>query len=769
MMALISRRARRAALFAAGFLVATASFSAWGQSQIPDAIPFGTNGSITSIAHANGLTYIAGAFSIIGKDTGFGVPIAKESGRPQEGFPRINGTVRCCAPDGANGWYVGGSFTCVGDTPRNRIAHIFADGTVDPAWNPDADGDVQVITVSGATVYAGGAFGRIGGAERIRVAALDAAGLATPWNPGVDPKATDRQASWVRAICVSDGRVYLGGAFRAVGGQPRISLAAIDADSTGTLTAWNPGALNVTQIGTGIGSIYDMETTGSLIFVAGYYTHIAGQPRNKLAVISLATGEATAWDAHLDGEIYAIALSGSRLYLGGLFTSVGGQARNYLAAVDSGTGAVLDWNPDASLTVSAFAIADSTVYAGGFFGTIGGVPRLAVAAIDENGTLLDWNPGSSGNIAALAISDEYVFVGGIGSIIGGTARGNLACLDANGVPTDWNPGADQRVNSIAISGPTLYAGGYFNAVGGQPRKYLAAVDLASGEVTDWNPSPAGGYITYINTLDTSGSLVYVGGSFTSIGGKMRSCIAALDESGAATDWNPNATESAWGDPLVSAVKVSGSTVYVSGSFVNIGGQPRNKIAAIDGATGLATEWNPAPNGAVSAFAVSGSTVYVGGGFTSIGGAPRNRIAALEAYGSGAATEWNPNADGEGANTAVYALLVEGEMVYAGGFFKTIGGAARSNLAALNPAGIATTWNPAPNNRVQALSAGGSKIHVGGQFSVIGGQNRPAYARFTPDPAREILEALLGLRQAADVMDWTLDGNVDTADFTRASQ
>ena len=111
--------------------------------------------------------------------------------------------------------------------------------------------------------------------------------------------------------------------------------------------------------------------------------------------------------------------------------------------------------------------------------------------------------------------------------------------------------------------------------------------------------------------------------------------------GLATAWNPNA------NGTVYALAVSGSTVYAGGDFTSIGGQARNRIAALDATTGLATAWNPNANSyRVDALAVSGSTVYAGGYFTSIGGQARNRIAALDAA-TGLATAWNPNANGSG--------------------------------------------------------------------------------------------------------------------------
>src|SRR5450756_1999771 len=105
-------------------------------------------------------------------------------------------------------------------------------------------------------------------------------------------------------------------------------------------------------------------------------------------------------------------------------------------------------------------------------------------------------------------------------------------------------------------------------------------------------------------------------------------------------------------------------------------QTRNRIAAIDAATGEVTSWNPNANGAVYALAVSGTTVYAGGWFTSVGRQSRNYIAALDA--SGNATSWNPNAD-----SYVLALAVSGTTVYAGGYFTSIGGQTRNCLSLIH--------------------------------------------------------------------------------------
>ena len=88
-------------------------------------------------------------------------------------------------------------------------------------------------------------------------------------------------------------------------------------------------------------------------------------------------------------------------------------------------------------------------------------------------------------------------------------------------------------------------------------------------------------------LAVSGSTVYTGGTFTSVGGQTRHNLAALDAStGNATTWNPNATACSCGGnvPVVDALAASGSTVYAGGSFTTIGSLPQQGIAKFGQAT-----------------------------------------------------------------------------------------------------------------------------------------------------------------------------------------
>jgi hypothetical protein len=699
----------------AALLVAPVAARASGvPSSTPDQQVWVTNGSVNAIATApDGTTYIGGSFTYVGPMTGSAAALNATSGAPDMTFPYVDGTVHAAVTDGAGGYYIGGDFTKVGGLTRNDIAHILANGSVDPAFDPNANGSVLTLAVSGQTVYAGGLFTSIGGQTRNYIAALDASsGLATAWDPNADKE--------VDALLVSGSTVYAGGWFTSIGGQSRYAIAALDA-SSGLATAWNPGANNAPY---GNANVSALAVSGSIVYAGGWFTSIGGQTRHNIAALNASSGLATAWNPNPGGgtsigsPVLTLAVSGSIVYAGGWFTSIGGQTRNGIAALSAGSGLATAWNPDANGFVYTLAVSGSTVYAGGR----GGIAALSASSGDA---LTAWGADADGGVNALVVSGSTVYAGGDFNSIGGRSRNHVAALDASGAATAWNPNASGFVDALAVSGSTVYVGGGFTSIGGQSRNDIAALNAGSGLATAWNPSAN----DFVDTLAVSGSTIYAGGQFASIGGQTRNCIAALDaSSGLATAWDPNADYPV-SALAVRALAVSGSTVYAGGWFSSIGGQSRNYIAALDATSGLATAWDPNAEYFVSALAVSGATVYAGGDLGTIGGQTRNGIAALNAS-SGLATAWDPS-----ANNTVYALAVSGSTVYAGGWFSSIGGQSRNYIAALDASsGLATAWDPNAGGTtypyVNALAVSGSAVYIGGDFTAIGGQPRPYLARFT---------------------------------------
>jgi hypothetical protein len=300
--------------------------------------------------------------------------------------------------------------------------------------------------------------------ERRCLAAIDAnTGRVTDWDPGAN--------SSVESILVHCGKVYVGGYFSSVGGQPRGNIAALDPVS-GEATPWNPGAN---------WGVRTMAALGDAVLAGGVFSFIGGQPRRGLAAIDTSTGLATAWNPQAAGDVYSMAVSDSVVYVGGDFLTVGGQSRRSLAALDPKTGTATPWNPGTDGLIEAIALLNGTIYLGGWFHNVGGLPRDFVAAVDRSGMVTPWAPDAFG------------------------------------------PESSTRVHALAATDSTVFAGGYFSGVCGESREYFAAMDATTAAVRRSYPNPDGP----VWALATSDGVVYVGGGFGRVGSWPIICFGAI--------------------------------------------------------------------------------------------------------------------------------------------------------------------------------------------------------------------------------------------------
>ena len=306
-----------------------------------------------------------------------------------DGFdPNANGTVRVVVvqPDGKI--LIGGDFTTLSPNggaavTRNRIARLNPDGTLDTAFNPNANGTVYSIAVQAdGKILAGGDFtaNSIGGQTRNHIARLDATtGLADSFDPNANND--------VHSIAVqADGKILAGGDFTAnsIGGQTRNCIARLDA-TTGLADSFDPNANNL------VFSIA-VQADGKILAGGDFANSIGGQTRNRIARLDATTGLADSFDPNANNFVHSIAVQADgKILAGGDFpNSIGGQTRNRIARLDATTGLADSFDPNANNIVNSIAVqADGKILAGGNFTSIGGQTRNHIARLDATTGLAD--------------------------------------------------------------------------------------------------------------------------------------------------------------------------------------------------------------------------------------------------------------------------------------------------------------------------------------------------------------------------------------------
>jgi hypothetical protein len=605
------------------------------------------NNTVLTLAISGGTVYAGGAFTRIGGQTRNRIAaLDPVSGQATTWNPNAGGTVNTIVP--ANGLlYVGGAFTTIGGGSRGRLAALDPSAGTNTAWNPNAaNGAVMALALDGDTIYVGGTFTTISSQPRNRIAAVSAAtGEASTWDPLLQPAST---AAGVSNIIVTADAVYFAGNFADAGGVPRSNLAAVD-KVTAVATSWNPSANT---------NVNSMVLVNDTLFIGGPFTTVGGATRRRLAALSLTNGMAQPWNGVLSGLIpgsvffaQVLKLSGDRLFVGGSFASIGGVERNNIAAIDNATGQATSWNPNANARVSALALGAGAIYAGGVFTNVGGALRNRLAALSPaTGLATDWDPDVRGRadveVLTLVPFANQLLVGGLNTTtVGGAPRTNLFSVNVtDGAPTPWNPPAYRSatvgsVNDIIVRSNLVYVGGDFSFIGSPSiaRSNLAAISLiGAGAIEDWNPAARGAVVSgettgrgVVNSLAASGDLIFVGGTFTNVGGVLRNRAGAVDAAtGAGAGWNPNASTGT--SPKINVMTLGNGALYVGGQFQAIGGSFRTNIAALNLGNGQVLEWNPNCNGQVRTLVRADSTIFVGGAFTAVGGQRQTHFAAFAA-------------------------------------------------------------------------------------------------------------------------------------------
>lgn len=344
-----------------------------------------------------------------------------------------------------------------------------------------------------------------------------------------------------------------------------------------------------------------------------------------------------------NGRVDAVLVANGTAYLAGQFTSLtdrdgSTKARNRLAAVDTTTCSLTSWAPNANGEVLAMAVSGSTLYVGGDFTTVNGQSSPRLAALDTgSGAVRGSLPVPDRTVRTLAVSGGRLYAGGDFTHVGSASRSKVAAvvMSTGALDQGWNPKASHgKVTALhpAADGATIYVGGSFTSLGGNAAAhYLARVTATTGAV-DASFLPRPDFNVLAITADSRG--VYVGGG--GAGGHLGiyNLNGSLQRPVYQTDGG------------VQAVAVDGNSLYAGGHFgaycVGGGGAgkpficdnplSRRKVLEVALDTGALTSWAPVLNSAHGVFGLdvdpTTHDLWMGGDFTTLDGSPRARVAVL---------------------------------------------------------------------------------------------------------------------------------------------
>jgi uncharacterized delta-60 repeat protein len=296
-------------------------------------------GSVGAFAvQPDGKIIVAGSYTEIGNSGNRYLDRLNNNGTVDESFDargldgRINSLI--AQPDGKI--VIAGGFAEYGDNdvPAPGIARLMGDGSLESSltFNP---GTGPVGLMMGLTpqpdgrILICGDFTAFSGAPRNRIARLQPDGTLEGFNSFLAGSGAN---NYVSCTAVQpDGRIIVGGRFTMFDNQPRNRIARLQPDGSLESTfAFNPGT-GPSDIVTSIA----LQADGKIL-VAGIFSTVNGQPRRRLARLlpdgTLESSETFNVGTGADDYAHGVTLQADgKILLYGIFDNFNGQPRNLIA------------------------------------------------------------------------------------------------------------------------------------------------------------------------------------------------------------------------------------------------------------------------------------------------------------------------------------------------------------------------------------------------------------------------------------------------------
>ena len=548
--------------------------------------------------------------------------------------------VRRIVIDDAKRILIAGTFEYVDGFPRNGIARLTEQGTVDISFNPGSGADAgalkNILLQPDGRMVIGGTFTTFDGRNFREVARLNQdGGLDVTFDVG-----TAFSSVSVYGLCLQNEKIVVG-CGTTISNRVLRRLSGGNISQTAPTIVRQPATNSVVEgtnvllsvLANGFPLNYQwrfngtniLGATNSQIYLARALGHHSG---TYTVIVSNALGTVTSSPANLQVVTYT---QGSLYY-----------STNYARVIDS--------VGNAGLIYSTALAPDGKVVVGGYFsyvnGTGFGMSRKGIAKVSPDGALdssfnavngvaKDVTSSGLAYVKAVAVQpDGKILIGGSFDYVESYPRHDMARYNTNGSldTTFTAPGVASEFMKLAVQPDgKILVGGYVYAAGGYGLVRLTSSGTIDSNFNAHLPAPS-----WVRAIAISHDKIIIGGSFTNNQGTVpRQFVARLnmdgtiDEQFGAQGSSPNG--------IVQAMVVQpDDRIVIGGSFTTIGGITRKYIARLNADGTLDTTFDPGtgPNTGISELALQlDGKILATGGFSSVAGVNAANIARFLTNGT----------------------------------------------------------------------------------------------------------------------------------------
>lgn len=505
--------------------------------------------------------------------------------------------------------YVGGNFKILHAVDKTSLIAKY--DNAEALWEPLGSGitgeSVNAIEISGTDVYVGGKFSSAGGVDNTKNLALwNGSAWASVGAGAVSSPSRDQDE--VHALGIYNGELYVGGDFRNIQGSGYNYLAkwtgsgwdqAFTTVYSGTLPAVPDNVVRVIYVDVdhfrGPGTAHEGETPlWTPIYIGGDF--------NTVGKITNAGGIAICYPSDWGDPTRANRCE----------SIVGGDCMGFFSGSVN------------AISSTYYNAGTNSVFMGGRFdkgcGFASFFPtRNLIEIAHTNTSNQSYSRTLTGSIRALAGTADTLYIGGDFPNFNATGeREHLIKWNGSGFSAVDTAESNGPVNTIALitdgSGAVsnLVVGGEFSSYDGKP----ASGYISQKQVGAWSGYGLWGSAfsgldgeVYASVIEPDTGDLYVGGSFSSIGGISANNVAKWN----GKEWsNLSATASIGTDGPVYAMAIYGSYLYIGGKFTSIDSLSGRHFATYDLS---GHSWSVSAStdlASINAIAADSSGVYVGG-------------------------------------------------------------------------------------------------------------------------------------------------------------